>query len=65
MVKKIENKRKSEIYNPSQGRFLFSKTELETHKEVLDEFKYRHQTLSDKIKDTYTIGNRMLDYLEK
>lgn len=32
---------------------------------LLDEFKTRHQTLSDKIEATYRIGNQMLDYLEK
>ncbi len=32
---------------------------------LLDEFKTRHTTLSDKIEQTYTIGREMLDYLEK
>ena len=32
---------------------------------VLDEFKLMHNTLAHKIEETYTIGNRMLEYLEK
>ena len=32
---------------------------------LLDEFKTRHSTLSDKIEETYTVGREMLDYLEK
>jgi len=32
---------------------------------ILDEFETRHKTLSDKIEHTYTVGNLMLDYLEK
>lgn len=32
---------------------------------VLDEFETRHKTMSDKIEQTYRIGNCMLDYLEK
>lgn len=32
---------------------------------ILDEFETRHKTLSDKIEQTYRVGNLMLDYLEK
>lgn len=32
---------------------------------ILDEFQTRHKTLSDKINDTYRVGNLMMDYLEK
>jgi hypothetical protein len=32
---------------------------------LLEEFHIRHKTLSDKIEDTYRVGNLMLDYLEK
>lgn len=32
---------------------------------LMDEFETRHKTLSDMIEATYTIGNLMLDYLEK
>jgi hypothetical protein len=32
---------------------------------ILDEFQTRHKTLSDKINETYRVGNLMLDYLEK
>lgn len=32
---------------------------------ILDDFETRHKTLSDKIEQTYTLGNIMLDYLEK
>ncbi len=33
--------------------------------DILDEFETRHKTLSDKIEQTYRVGNLMLDYLEK
>lgn len=32
---------------------------------LLDEFKTRHTTLSNKIEETYNIGNEMSNYLEK
>jgi len=33
--------------------------------DVLDEFKFRHAAMSSKIEETYRIGNKMMDYLEK
>ena len=32
---------------------------------VVDEFKTRHTTITDSINDTYRIGNKLLDYVEK
>ena len=32
---------------------------------ILDEFETRPKSLSDKIEQTYRVGNVMLDYLEK
>lgn len=32
---------------------------------ILDDFETRHKTLSDRIDQTYRLGNVMLNYLEK
>lgn len=32
---------------------------------VVDEFKTRHSTITQSINDTYMIGNKLLDYVEK
>ena len=52
-------------YDPATGQYIFSKNDLALYSMLLDEFKTRHQTLSDKIEATYRIGNLMRDYLEK
>lgn len=44
---------------------MFSKNDLVLYTMLLEEFEMRHKTLSDKIEDTYKVGNMMLDYLEK
>ncbi len=44
---------------------MFSKNDLDLYTLLLEEFEMRHKTLSDKIEDTYKIGNMMQDYLEK
>jgi hypothetical protein len=44
---------------------MFSKNDLVLYTMLLEEFQTRHKTLSDKIEDTYRVGNLMLDYLEK
>ena len=44
---------------------MFSKNDLVLYTMLLEEFQTRHRTLSDKIEETYRIGNLMLDYLEK
>jgi len=53
------------IYNPVEGKYIFTKNEMQIYADVLDEFKTRHAALADKIEQTYIIGNRMMDYLEK
>ena len=32
---------------------------------AVDEFQTRHSTITDRINETYKIGNKMIDYLEK
>ena len=32
---------------------------------VVDEFKTRHSTITASINDTYRIGNKLLEYVEK
>lgn len=44
---------------------MFTKNDLVLYTMLLEEFETRHKTLSDKIEETYRIGNLMLDYLEK
>jgi len=65
MVKKLEHQRKHAQYNPAEGKYMFSKNDLVLYTMLLEEFETRHKTLSDKIEETYRIGNLMLDYLEK
>ena len=65
MVKKLEHQRNHTTYNPAEGKFTFSKNDLVLYTMILDEFQTRHKTLSDKINETYRVGNIMLDYLEK
>lgn len=62
---KLEQQRKQKTYNPAEGKFIFSTSDLNLYATVLDEFETRHKTLSDKIDHTYRIGNLMKDYLEK
>ena len=52
-------------YDPAEGKFIFTKNDLTLYALILDEFETRHKTLSDKIEQTYRVGNLMLDYLEK
>jgi hypothetical protein len=33
--------------------------------QTLDEFQTRHATITDSIENTYRIGNKLLDFLEK
>jgi hypothetical protein len=33
--------------------------------ELLDEFRTRHATITSSLNETYRIGNKILDYLEK
>lgn len=33
--------------------------------QTLDEFQTRHATITDSINDTYMIGNKLLDFIEK
>ena len=65
MVKRIDQARKEHTIDPMTGRFIFSKKELEIHQTALEEFKMRHNALSEKIFNTYKIGNRILDLIEK
>lgn len=39
--------------------------DLKKTMQVLDEFKTRHATITQSIEETYRIGNRLLDFLEK
>ena len=57
-LQKLVSGFESERLNPTPSDLL-------SFKSALDEFKIRHQTLAQRIEDTYTVGNAMLDYLEK
>lgn len=65
MVEKIGDKFQGGNYNPAEGEFLLTDEDLERTMQVLDEFKTRHATITQSIEETYRIGNRLLDYLEK
>lgn len=40
-------------------------SDLKRMKHVVDEFKTRHATITNSIENTYFIGNKLLDYIEK
>lgn len=33
--------------------------------QTLDEFQTRHATITESIEDTYRIGNKLMDFIEK
>ena len=43
----------------------FSAADLEAEKAALDEFQTRHTTIRQRINETYKVGNKMVDYLER
>ena len=53
MIKKLEGQRKTAVYNPAEGKFIFSKSDLHLYATILDEFETRHKTLSDNIEGIY------------
>ena len=51
--------------DPTKHRFIFKTEDLRQQAEAMDEFTTRHKTITDRINETYRIGNQMMDYLEK
>lgn len=43
----------------------FSAADLEAEKAALDEFQTRHSTITQRINETYKVGNKMVAYLER
>ena len=65
LVSKIGDKFYDGKYNPAEGEYLLNDQDLKKTMQVLDEFKTRHATITQSIEETYRIGNRLLDFLEK
>lgn len=65
MIRKLEKQHQAKEYNPSEGKFIFDKADLNMYATVLDEFETRYTTMSDKIEHIYNKGNKMQDYLQK
>jgi hypothetical protein len=73
VVRTIEEKRnvmttltlKNNDYDPKADKYIFSHGELEKYIHMLEEFKFRHGAISYKIEETYLLGNKMLEYLER
>ena len=53
------------MQDPKKNKYIFSSEDLATQMTALDEFQTRHSTITDRINETYKIGNKMIDYLEK
>ncbi len=51
--------------DPLNEKYIFSSDDLRQQEAALDEFQTRHSTITEKINETYKIGNQMMDYLEK
>lgn len=45
--------------------YILENHDLDRMMQVVDEFKTRHSTITDSINDTYRIGNKLLDFVEK
>ena len=65
LVTKIGDKFYEGNYNQEEGKYLLTDEDLKKTMQVLDEFKTRHATITQSIGETYRIGNRLLDFLEK
>ena len=46
-------------------KYLFSEEDLKAEKKALDDFQTRHSTITERINETYKVGNKMVDFLEK
>ena len=64
-VAELASKIESQDYDPINGKYLLSNTDLRRMLADVEEFKIRHHTISADINETYRIGNRLLEYLEK
>lgn len=65
MVNKISNRLDDESYDPSNQKYLYTDTDLTKTIALMDEFATRHRAIKMSINETYRIGNKLLDYLEK
>ena len=46
-------------------KFTLDESDLRNMQQVVEEFKIRHATITNSIENTYLIGNKLLDYIEK
>ena len=51
--------------DPRKHKYIFTAEDLLHQTEALNEFKTRHTTITDRINETYKIGNQMMEYLEQ
>ena len=52
------------MQDPKKHKFIFQSEDLVHQMEALDEFTTRHRTITQRIEETYKIGNQMTEYLE-
>ena len=52
------------MQDPKKHKFIFQSEDLMHQMEALDEFTTRHRTITQRIEETYKIGNQMTEYLE-
>lgn len=61
----VQRKRNIMVENPERRHYIFTAKDLAEQRAALDEFQTRHSTISERIEETYLLGNTILDYLEK
>lgn len=55
----------SKEYDPENGIFILTDEDLYNIMHSLDEFQTRHATITESIQETYRIGNKLMDFIEK
>jgi len=53
------------VDSPNTNQYIFNQDDLKSQMAALDDFQTRHSTISERIEETYKVGNKMVEYLEK
>ena len=65
VIAETQAKHQTLLADPTKNQFIFDNDDLEKQVKALDEFTTRHKTITDRINETYRIGAKMINYLEK
>lgn len=57
IIAETQTKRNLLMQDPKKHRFIFSNEDLQAEIRALDEFQTRHKTITERINETYKIGN--------